>query len=187
MILEFFKLMQTISQEDFVFMFTIISFILTILGCINWLMVGLLQYDFVAGIFGYQASILSRIVYIIIGASSLFLVYKLIKGKGTIAVFSRRNKRTLQKIYQKCRTKMIKYLNKTLIFSAGKMQTLKQVLTYCQKTNMICNMIHNISRSMTLMTLCKTGDLKVCLMSILMTEILDRLFVFIKIKHIYPH
>ena len=97
--------MQTISQEDFVFMFTIISFILTILGCINWLMVGLLQYDFVAGIFGYQASILSRIVYIIIGASSLFLVYKLIKGKGTIAVFSRRNKKDLAKNISKMQNK----------------------------------------------------------------------------------
>ena len=82
-------------------MLTIISFILTILGSINWLFVGLLQYDFVAGIFGYQASILSRIVYIIVGASSLFLVFKLIKGKGTIAVFSFRNKKDLAKNIKK--------------------------------------------------------------------------------------
>ena len=82
-------------------MLTIISFLLTILGCINWLLVGLLQYDFVAGIFGFQASMLSRIVYIIIGVSALFLVYKLIKGKGTIAVFSRRNKKDLAKNIQK--------------------------------------------------------------------------------------
>ena len=82
-------------------MLTILSFILTILGCINWLLVGLLQYDFVAGIFGYQSSILSRIVYIIIGIASLFLVFKLIKGKGTIAVFSRRNKKDLAKNIQK--------------------------------------------------------------------------------------
>lgn len=82
-------------------MLTILSFILTILGCMNWLMVGLLQYDFVAGIFGYQASILSRIVYIIIGLASLFLVFKLFKGKGNIAVFSRRNKKDLAKNIQK--------------------------------------------------------------------------------------
>ena len=81
-------------------MFTILSFLITILGCINWLFVGLLQYDFVAGIFGYQASILSRIVYIIIGIASLFLVFKLIKGKGTISVFSRRNKNDLSKNIQ---------------------------------------------------------------------------------------
>lgn len=82
-------------------MFTIISFILTLLGSINWLLIGLLQYDFVAGIFGYQASIFSRIIYIIIGASSVFLVYKLIKGKGTIAVFSRRNKKDVLKNIEK--------------------------------------------------------------------------------------
>ena len=80
-------------------MLTILSFFLTITGCINWLLIGLLQYDFVAGIFGFQASIFSRIIYIIIGASSIFLVFKMFKGKGTIAVFSRRNKKDLaQKI-----------------------------------------------------------------------------------------
>lgn len=82
-------------------MLTIIAFILTMLGSINWLMVGLLQYDFVAGIFGYQSSILSRIVYIIVGVASLFLIYKLIKGKGTLAVFSFRNKNDLMKNIKK--------------------------------------------------------------------------------------
>lgn len=86
-------------------MFTIISFILTLLGSINWLLIGLLQYDFIAGIFGYQASIFSRIIYIIIGASSVFLVYKLIKGKGTIAVFSRRNKKDVIKNLEKINNK----------------------------------------------------------------------------------
>ena len=82
-------------------MFTIISFLLTLVGSVNWLLIGLLQYDFIAGIFGYQASVFSRIIYIIIGASSVFLVYKLIKGKGTIAVFSRRNKKDLAKNIEK--------------------------------------------------------------------------------------
>ena len=86
-------------------MFTIISFILTLLGSINWLLIGLLQYEFIAGIFGYQASIFSRIIYIIIGASSVFLVYKLIKGKGTIAVFSRRNKKDVIKKLEKINNK----------------------------------------------------------------------------------
>lgn len=78
-------------------MFTIIAFILTLFGCINWLSIGLLQYDFVAGIFGYQASVFSRIIYIIIGAGALFLTFKLIKGKGVIAVFSKNNKKDLKK------------------------------------------------------------------------------------------
>ncbi len=76
-------------------MITIIAFLLTLIGSANWLMIGLLQYDFVAGIFGYQASILSRIIYIIVGASSLFLVFKLVKGKGTLNILSKRNKKDL--------------------------------------------------------------------------------------------
>lgn len=78
-------------------MLTIISFILTLLGSINWLMIGLLQYDFIAGIFGFQASIFSRIIYIVFGLASIILVFKTIKGKGTLSVFSRRNKQDLSK------------------------------------------------------------------------------------------
>ncbi len=89
-------------------MVTIIAFILTILGSINWLLIGLLQYDFVAGIFGYQGSVFSRLIYIIIGAACVMLVVKLIKGKGTIAVFSRRNKKDLQKQISKIGNKQAK-------------------------------------------------------------------------------
>lgn len=86
-------------------MLTIIAFLLTIIGCINWFLIGALQYDFVAGIFGYQGSILSRIIYIIIGIASFFLVFKVIKGKGTLAVFSRRNKKDVSKNIMKMKAK----------------------------------------------------------------------------------
>lgn len=82
-------------------MLTIIAFAITIIGSINWLTIGLLQYDFIAGIFGYQASVFSRIIYIVFGIACAFLVFKLIKGKGTLAVFSRRNKKDLAKNLQK--------------------------------------------------------------------------------------
>lgn len=85
-------------------MFTIIAFLLTIAGSINWLLIGLLQYDFVAGIFGFQASVFSRLIYIVIGASSVFLVFKLFKGKGTIPVFSRRNKKDLARQIEKMKS-----------------------------------------------------------------------------------
>ncbi len=78
-------------------MLTIISFLLMMAGGINWLLIGLLQYDFVAGFFGYQGSIFSRIIYIIVGAASMFFLFKVIKGKGKVAVFSRRNKEDLSK------------------------------------------------------------------------------------------
>ena len=82
-------------------MLTILAFLLTIAGSINWLLIGLLQYDFVAGIFGYQASIFSRIIYIIIGASSVFLIIKMFKNKGVLPIFSRRNKKDLAKNIEK--------------------------------------------------------------------------------------
>ena len=78
-------------------MLTIIAFLITLLGSVNWLTIGLLQYDFIAGIFGYQASVFSRIIYIIFGVACAFLVFKLFKGKGNLAVFSRRNKKDLAK------------------------------------------------------------------------------------------
>ena len=77
-------------------MFTIFAFLLSIIGLINWLTIGLFQYDFIAGIFGFQASILSRLFYILFGLSSLILIFKLIKGKGTIAVFLNKNKKNVK-------------------------------------------------------------------------------------------
>lgn len=67
-------------------MISIIAFIVVIFGSINWLAIGFFQYDLVAGLFGYQGSIFSRIVYIIIGICAIYLVYSVIKNKGRISV-----------------------------------------------------------------------------------------------------
>lgn len=86
-------------------MLTILSFLLMTAGCINWLLIGLLQYDFVAGIFGYQGSVFSRIIYILIGASCFLFIFKIIKGKGTVNIFSRRNKADVAKNIAKMQKK----------------------------------------------------------------------------------
>lgn len=86
-------------------MLTIIAFLITVLGSVNWLTIGLLQYDFIAGIFGYQASVFSRIIYIIFGVACAFLVFKTFKNKGTLPVFSRRNKKDLAKNIEKMQHK----------------------------------------------------------------------------------
>ena len=86
-------------------MFTILSFLLMIAGGINWLLIGLLQYDFVAGIFGFQGSVFSRLICILIGAACLFFVFKVFKGKGTVAIFSRRNKKDVEKNISKMQGK----------------------------------------------------------------------------------
>lgn len=77
-------------------MITFIAFLLTILGCVNWLMIGLLQYDFIAGLFGFQASIFSRLCYILIGVGAGYLIIRIIVNKGTLKVYERRKKKGKQ-------------------------------------------------------------------------------------------
>ena len=60
------------------------AFILTILGGINWLAIGMLQYDFVAGIFGTQANLFSRIIYTVIGISAVYVTCIIIANKGKL-------------------------------------------------------------------------------------------------------
>ena len=73
-------------------MLRIISFILTVLGGINWLAIGMLQYDFVAGIFGTQANLFSRIIYTVIGVSAIYLTCVIIANKGKLAVKNKQKK-----------------------------------------------------------------------------------------------
>ena len=73
-------------------MLKIISFILTVLGGFNWLSIGMLQYDFVAGIFGTQANLFSRIIYTLIGVSSVYLTCTIIANKGKLVANKKQKK-----------------------------------------------------------------------------------------------
>lgn len=50
------------------------ALVLVIIGALNWLLVGLLQFDVVAALFGGSASWLSRIVYTLVGLGGLYLI-----------------------------------------------------------------------------------------------------------------
>lgn len=67
-------------------MISLICFCLTSLGCINWLSIGIIQFDFIAAIFGSQAHVVSRILYVLVGLSCIWLIVKAFKNKGTIDV-----------------------------------------------------------------------------------------------------
>lgn len=45
---------------------------LVIVGALNWLLIGLFQFDLVAAIFGGQAAAFSRIIYTIIGIAGIW-------------------------------------------------------------------------------------------------------------------
>ncbi|MGN0444646.1 MAG: DUF378 domain-containing protein [Acutalibacteraceae bacterium] len=51
-----------------------ISLALTIIGAINWGLVGLFKFDLVAWIFGSQTAVLSRIIYTIIFLAGLWCI-----------------------------------------------------------------------------------------------------------------
>ena len=62
----------------------LISFLVLVVGGLNWLIIGLFQFDLVAGIFGSQAAIGSRIIYVIVGLAALYLIYSAIVERGKI-------------------------------------------------------------------------------------------------------
>ncbi len=61
-----------------------VSLLLTIIGGINWLLVGVFQFDLVAWIFGGQAALLSRIVYIVVGVAALWCISLLFRNKDRV-------------------------------------------------------------------------------------------------------
>lgn len=72
-------------------MLVFFSFLIVLIGSLNWLCIGFFQYDFVAGLFGTQSSIFSRLVYIVVGISALFLTYAVIRYKGRLTLKKNRN------------------------------------------------------------------------------------------------
>jgi uncharacterized membrane protein YuzA (DUF378 family) len=62
-----------------------IAFILVIVGGLNWGLVGAFDFDLVAAIFGAM-SVVSRIVYVLVGLSALYMILKpLMKSKPAAA------------------------------------------------------------------------------------------------------
>lgn len=51
-----------------------IAIVLTIVGAVNWGLIGLFSFDLVAFLFGTM-TMLSRIVYTLVGISGLYLIY----------------------------------------------------------------------------------------------------------------
>lgn len=56
------------------FLMDTLTLILAIIGCANWGLVGLFQFDLVAWLFGGQASLLSRIIYTLVGLAGLWCI-----------------------------------------------------------------------------------------------------------------
>lgn len=55
-----------------------IALILVIIGGLNWGLVGVFKFDLVKAIFG-DMSVVSRIIYILVGVAALYMIYYLVK------------------------------------------------------------------------------------------------------------
>lgn len=51
-----------------------LALILSIIGSINWGLVGIFQFDLVSWLFGGQDSLFSRIIYTVIGLAGLWCI-----------------------------------------------------------------------------------------------------------------
>ena len=51
-----------------------IALILSIIGSLNWGLVGIFQFDLVAWLFGGQGSVVSRIIYTAVGLAGLWCI-----------------------------------------------------------------------------------------------------------------
>ena len=65
-------------------MFDKIALILTVIGGINWGLIGFFQFDLVASIFGGQAALVSRIIYTVVGAAGLWCISMLFRDQDVV-------------------------------------------------------------------------------------------------------
>jgi len=51
-----------------------LALVLVIIGALNWLLVGLFEFDLVASIFGGPTAFMSKLIYIVVGLAGLFSI-----------------------------------------------------------------------------------------------------------------
>lgn len=54
---------------------------LVILGALNWLLVGLFQWDLVASLFGGQDAGISRVIYTLVGVAGIWCISLLFRER----------------------------------------------------------------------------------------------------------
>lgn len=76
------KLAHTIITTEIGGIFTdTLALILSIIGSLNWGLVGIFQFDLVAWIFGGQTGIISRIIYALVGLAGVWCISLLFRKR----------------------------------------------------------------------------------------------------------
>ena len=61
-----------------------LALILSIIGSLNWGLVGIFQFDLVAWLFGGMDSVISRIIYTVVGAAGLWCISLLFRDRDLV-------------------------------------------------------------------------------------------------------
>ena len=61
-----------------------IALILSIIGSINWGLVGIFQFDLVAWLFGGQGSVVSRIIYTVIALAGVWCISLIFRTRDSV-------------------------------------------------------------------------------------------------------
>lgn len=73
--------------------FNVISYVLVLLGAVNWGLYGIFDYNLVAGIFGGARSVGAIVLYVIIALAALWLIISPIVSGGELRLRMRKNER----------------------------------------------------------------------------------------------
>ena len=65
-------------------MLDVIALILTVIGGINWGLIGIFQFDLVAWLFGGQGAVLSRIIYTLVGIAAVWCISLLFREREAV-------------------------------------------------------------------------------------------------------
>ncbi len=61
------------------------ALVLAVIGALNWGSIGLFQFDIVAWLFGGQDSLVSRIIFAIVGLAGLWCISLLFREKSVLS------------------------------------------------------------------------------------------------------
>lgn len=59
-----------------------VAMVLLVVGGLNWLLVGLFEFDLVAAVLG-EGSVLSKLVYVLVGLSALVILWGMLARKNS--------------------------------------------------------------------------------------------------------
>ncbi len=63
-----------------------IALLLSIIGALNWGLIGICRFDLVAWLFGGQTAVISRVIYALVGLAGLWCISLLFRRRSQVGI-----------------------------------------------------------------------------------------------------